>query len=676
MLAGIVFALIYPINQQYPAIISGILLVVLVVTAIFGKKINYRNRWIFGVIIFIFLINTGYQITIINTEKNKPVYFGEIYQSGDIWLARLSEPLIKRAKTNKAIVKMESLYHHGKWFPISGNAIIYFKNDSLSSLLKYGEQVLLNSKLSEIFPPKNPHEFDYKQYLSNKGIYHSSYATSSNWFPTGKGYGNPVRKYAYRLRDYFLNIFEKHGIQGKEYAVASALILGYTDKLDADLLREYSGSGAMHILSVSGLHVGIVYIVLEFLLFFMNRRRWLKIIKTVIIFLFIWFYAFITGLSPAVLRSSVMISFIVIGSALSQKPSIYNTLAASAFILLLYNPFYITEVGFQLSYLAVTGIVMLQKPIYNLWLPPNRVAEWIWAMVAVSIAAQLATFPLSLFYFHQFPNYFLITNLIAIPLSSLVIYLGALVLFTSSFAWLCNVLSWIMVILLKGLNFTVQFVEQLPYAISYGITLNNVQLFLLYSLLFSILIYLSMPNRRTFYPMVFCVSMFVISVFYQNLVLLNRHQMVVYNFKKHTVCDFIHGNTFVTVKDGNVEENLLSYSVMPNRIHCNLKIKPEDFAKWFFQKKNFICFDNKKIAIIKEKPAFAIPLHKLRVDYLLMSSNMKMKMREIVQYFDTPIVIFDASNSPWRIQNWIKECKTMHLKYYSTQEQGAYVVNF
>ena len=249
--------------------------------------------------------------------------------------------------------------------------------------------------------------------------------------------------FALKLRKSFINIFENQGISGRNFAVVTALVLGMDDYLDNDTRKEFSSAGAIHILCVSGLHVGVIYMVLNALLFFLKRNKYARALRSLILLIGIWFYAMLTGLAPAVLRAATMFSFVIIGTGIKRKAGVFNSLTVSAFILLLFNPFLIYNVGFQLSYAAVIAIVAIQPTIYQIWQPKNKIADNIWGITTVSVAAQLGTAPLGLFYFHQFPNYFIITNLIAIPLATLILYAGFLSVILSPLTIVAKCITWL-----------------------------------------------------------------------------------------------------------------------------------------------------------------------------------------------------------------------------------------
>ena len=316
-------------------------------------------------------------------------------------------------------------------------------------------------------------------------VFHQVYFGKAAFSATGKIKGNALIKFALGARNRLLETMKQNGISGKEFAVAAALLIGYDDLLDANLRQEYSGAGVVHVLCVSGLHVGIVFLIADGLFFFLRKRKKAVWIRPLLILIVIWIYAVITGLAPSVLRASLMFSLITIGKSMNRQAHTFNTLAASAFILLVINPAMLYDLGFQLSYGAVAGIVAFQPHIRQVFITTNKITGYIWSMINVSVAAQLLVTPISIYYFHQFPNYFLIANLIAIPLSGVLIYTGVVFVFVSFIPILGKITATLVVIQIKLLNNTVALIEGLPGAVSQNLYLSGFATIILYILLFS-----------------------------------------------------------------------------------------------------------------------------------------------------------------------------------------------
>ncbi|MEZ5196593.1 MAG: ComEC/Rec2 family competence protein [Bacteroidales bacterium] len=435
----------------------------------------------------------------------------------------------------------------------------------------------------------------------------------------------------------------------------------------------------MHILCVSGLHVGIIYVILNNLLLFLNRKRLLRITKVVLLLLLIWTYALITGLSPSVLRASTMFSFIIIGNSMKRKANIYNSLSASAFVLMIFNPFIITQVGFQLSYLAVFGIVMLYKPIVNLFIPGNMVVRWIWQISVVSIAATLATFPLSLFYFHQFPNLFLLTNLVAIPASMLIIYTGILVLIFSPLPILSGLVAKILAGIIWILNFMVNRIEGLTFSVSKNIYINGMEMIIIFGIGISLLIVSLQGKKKYVFPLLVCASLLLISFTYRNYTSLNQKSIVIYNISKTSAIDFISQKSDFLLADSLLTPNKMEYHInnfwTAQKVRNHSRFELMDSIRTssvFFKLNNFIQFHDKRLILInRDFPVIAFP-QKMRVDYIILSGSPFLKIEELNACFVFDKIVFDASNSLWMVNKWKEECKESGIDFYDVKTNGAW----
>jgi competence protein ComEC len=682
LIAGIILAIKIKIPIGNISYVMAFLLLLFHgwLTFLLKRKLTFKLRWLSGIPINLFLLITGYQLVIINTARfdrnNISLFSGK---NSDI-IFRVIEPPVEKPNSFKIIGMPVYLKDSLDWKQTSGRVLLYFEKDSLVSKIHYGDEILLHTTLNPVNPPQNPGEFDYKNYLSNRGIYDQAFVKSGEWTTIASDKGSGLISISTRLRNHFLYILESCKVTGDEFAVVSALLLGCSDYLDAEQLREYSGSGVMHILSVSGLHVGIIYIFLNFLLSFMDKKRSLKVFKAALLILLIWFYALVTGLSPSVLRASAMFTAIIIGDVINRNAHIYNTLAASAFILLILNPYMITSVGFQLSYLAVIGIVWLYRPLNTLYLPKNRILRYIWQTTAVSIAATITTIPLTIFYFRQFPNLFILANLIAIPLSTLIIYTGITVLLTSSINFLASFLSIILVFLIKALNSCMSFIEGLPFAVTHGLYINKWQMVIVAVMIISICSFLMVKNNRYLLVSIVMTLILMISFMVRNISHLTQNRIMVYSIPKSTAIDFISGKQVVMVADSALlkDQNKFDFHVKNNRIISGLVSANKDpvFISDYrdnnlFIKNGFLQFGEKKLVMIGSDFFSADTDKGTKVDYLLLSHDPDISVHKIAEMFSFEMIIIDNSNSLWRTNKWIDECKTEGFSYYSTRERGA-----
>ncbi len=413
-----------------------------------------------------------------------PKFHSEAFQNTanveDTLLLKINSPLEEKPNSYKATAQILAQSNNGETQQVKGNLLLYFSNEA--ALPKYGDKIVATAYINEIEPPKNPNDFNFKKFMAGKHIYHSAYIPKGNMKKVSSPAGFSLFREALHTRKKLLNTLSKAFDHPDDLAVASALILGYKNDLSPQIKHAYSSAGAMHILAVSGLHVGIVYLMIMFFIKPLPRFKYKKIITGLLILCGIWGYAFITGLSASVIRAATMLSFVAIGNMLSRNSNIYNTIAASVlFIIIVFGPFKILEVGMQLSYLAVLGIVYFQPKLASLYRPKTKVGKYIWELTCVSVAAQLATAPLALVIFGIFPNLFLISNLIVIPAAFLVLTSGMIYLFVSLGSepiafYTGEILAWEF----QGLNTAVKSIEQLPYSATTNINFSAPEAILIY----------------------------------------------------------------------------------------------------------------------------------------------------------------------------------------------------
>ncbi|TAL56314.1 MAG: ComEC family competence protein [Bacteroidetes bacterium] len=683
-LAGILTA-IYSGKQieSIEYVLFGIFILIALFVLIKRLNIYYKYSWIYGTFATALLFFCGFQIAILNTDKFKPVHFSKFSDAG-LFYVKANESILEKEKSYKVSLIVMAVKQNGKWVETSGKAMCYFKKDSISKNIRYGDCMVLKAKFTEVKPPQNPAEFNYKRFLSFHNIYHQTYIPSGNWMPLGINEGNKIIRYSISLRESLLNIYKKNNITGQELAVGSALVLGYDDKIDHDLISAYASSGALHVLSVSGLHVGIIYVIFNYLLLFLDKFKHGKFIKMPLLLFLLWFYATLTGLSPSVLRSAAMFSFIVIAQTWKYHTNIFNTLAVSCFALLMYNPYLIMEVGFQLSYLAVLGIVAIQPWIYDRWQPKTWLIDQVWLITSVSIAAQLATFPLGLLYFHQFPNYFLFSNLIVIPLSTLILGYGLLLFILGNISAIGITCGKIFSGLVWFLNKSVRVVDQTPGALMQGISINILETWIIYSLVVLVITFIYKKQARYFFTSLGSIILLLSLQTIEAHSIRKQKAIIVYNIPGISAYDFISGEKTVFLADSFLINNpgKLLFHIRHNwwerSVTRQEMIGAGKSAAFYdpdiFIKNNFIQFSGKRVAVISALPKIKSPIsQKFSVDLILLAKNPKIKIKDLKKWYDFKKVIFDSSNPVWKTEKWKKECEEMKVGFYSVSDSGAYI---
>src|SRR6187399_1267692 len=395
---------------------SGILWITLCISAIatilfffipFFER--YKLFALSGLAITVLFIALGGLLSWYKNIQHDKNWFGKSYKNENALIVTLIENPVEKTRSYKANASVDYIIQNDSCIKTNGTIILYFKKDSILSTLEYGSQLIITKPLQEIKNSGNPGSFNYKRYSLFQGITHQVYLKENEFEILPTTNKNFFRQFINTSRANVLSILRKNIKGEKELGLAEALLIGYKDDLDKTLVQSYSNTGVVHVIAISGLHLGLIYWLLTWFFKPLQKRKTFKWIRPVLILTGLWLFSLLAGAQPSVLRSSFMFTCIVLGDSFARKSSIYNTLALSALLLLCINPYWIWDVGFQLSYAAVLSIVIFMQPIYHWFYIKNKTLDFIWKLNAVTIAAQILTVPIGIYHFHQFPLNFLLT---------------------------------------------------------------------------------------------------------------------------------------------------------------------------------------------------------------------------------------------------------------------------
>lgn len=474
--------------------VSAVFLLLMLLIFTHWHALKHHSDILFNVFLFTLYLSLGGALTYLEVASNHPNHFGRFDRVELVDGVLISEPE-RGANTYKTTVQVKSVVAEGSVHQTSGTLLLYVSNRADLNWQK-GDRLLLTQSPQKIDPPQNPGEFDYRQFLQNRGITHRLYLNDpSQAISIQRQYRKSWLDVFDTSRDWLVSQLRGALHNDDAFAVSSALILGQKEYLSPQIRSAYAGTGAMHVLAVSGLHVGIIYFILTFMLGWLGQKRLAVWTRLIFILAGLWSYAILTGLSPSVLRASVMFSAIAIAQIIDRKTNIYNTLASAALILLCFNPFLIMEIGFQLSFAAVLGIVLLFPVLYELLFFRNKWSDKIWQLACVSIAAQIATFPLGIYYFNQFPNYFLLSNFVVIPAAFVILPSGLIFLALSWVPVLGDLIGNLVNLMVFTLNSTVRQIESLPHATSHGLYITSFETWLIFGIIGSVIAVIYLKDR-------------------------------------------------------------------------------------------------------------------------------------------------------------------------------------
>lgn len=670
LLAGIIFQLYFPVLKEFiPHILFSIFFLILLF-AIFKLSRNYALNKIWGVLVSLVLFFSGMQLV---SFKQKNVFdFGN---SEHLIIATVIEQAQEKENSIKTTLRIDCFQDSLFWHRNKSKVLCYFQKDSLSLGLNLGDQIIAKTYLNEIVHSGNPYTFNYKEYLKYQEVYTQCYIKTNDYKVIAHHKGSKIRILSNKTRQHLLEIYQKNQITGNEFAVLSALTLGYKSELTPELKESFSTSGAMHILAVSGLHVGIIFIILCKLLFFLQKTRYGRIPQSLIIIFVLFFYAFLTGLSDSVLRATIMFTFISIGRMFTRQMNIYNSISASAFLLLVINPYSIMNVGFQLSYAAVISIVFFQSKIYSILNVNNQILDYIWQLVSVAIAAQLGTFPITIYYFDQFPLYFILSNILIIPLATIVVY-GAIILFAFSFSGTLSVIiSKFLNLVTFILNKSVDFIEQLPFSKLDQLRIDLNSMYILLILIFSFSFFMITKRLRFLKSALVIMLMLVIYNISLSYLKTQKAILTIHNIKGISAINFIENKSayFTCNSDMEMIKKDIEYQIEPLWKEFDIEQNDITFLNPT-ESIHYFTFKAKRIVQLRtDSIGNFIPKQKLKVDYLVLSENIKIKISKLNEYFEFEKIIFDTSNSYYTIDQWKEECIKNNISFYDVLGKGAFI---
>ena len=665
-----------------------IILMILLTLLIISSRIikSFRYRYVFSILLNVFLLIIGFSFVRVNDYRLKVNDLSRYDFVPRCYVARLKEcPTVKDNSIKVLLEMLEIEDIESNKYKSEANIIAYFEKNDESMSLDYGDCIVFVTNPEEVDKPPNPEQFDYKDYLYKKGVTHQVYLQSDKWLKLGYNNSNPIYRFSYWLRDFLLKMMQELGVREEEYSVAAAILLGYDDSLPMDLRQKYVAAGAMHILCVSGLHVGVIFMVFSSLLFFFDDRKSLqRIVKHLVLLLLIWLYALLAGLAPSILRATIMLTFVIVGNIINKKGVLLNSLAASALILLCVNPASLFDVGFLLSYVAVIGIVILQKPISKLVYSKYKVVNKVWEITSVTIAAQIATVPFTIYYFHQFPAYFWLSNLFMTPISSVVITGGMIMLLIFFIPYINTIVAFLVSKMIYVMNVGVDFIESLPFSIIKGIYINEAQFVVLLMILLFLLLFVELKEKILLFLMMILTVIFLIINFNNVLVQKNQKEMIIYSINNATVVDFICGKEHILLSDStffkdnlNVSYNIENFLVKKGVFFNGKTIQfCDNFDGNFVKKrKSVVIFGEKVLGMSDGSEIFNDTLsYKIPLDFMLVYGKKRQSLSSLLNVYNIDYLIIDKTVPSYLTSDLIEESEKFGIKYHSIRENGAFLI--
>lgn len=655
---GIILQLNYAIHP-----FSGIVLTVLflILTGLFfikQKSKQLKHAFVFGADLLLFTI--GLNLAFHTQTINQPYYFGDLISNDSLCaIVEVNDVPVQKAKTRKVEFKVIQLKHRNSFVACNGKLLAYLQNSQLTQQINCGQLILMKTRIREIEEPKNLHTFNFKNYFSDRGIYHSAYADSNSFRILADGNSSSLWQIGIGIKSKIIHALKNSGLSAEAYAICAALITGYDDDIDQDVMESFSHSGTLHVLSVSGLHVGLIYLVLNFLFSLVDLRSRHKIVQLVTVTFILWFFALITGFSAPVLRSVIMFSLLGVGNLFFRNRPMnqLNILFVSAFVLLFYDPLLIRNVGFLLSYSALFGIIYFHPMIKVLYTPKNKVSSYLWESVVLSVSATISTLPITLLVFHQFPIWFALANIVVVPATFALLLLGFVALFKiSAITWFVNQLTVLLISFIKLFNSdSYAFIDRIDFDV-----IDSFCLIICILLLTTLLFKRQFRYVVTLLCFVIAWQLYSLSSSYQKKTM---NELVIYHTPKQTT---------ISVKN---QTDL--YISQLDTINYKMQVKPTVVSYNYPDQKymdfNSVQFKQVSLLLLSKKHQLPANLNK-KFSHLLVSNN-AVPNAEIFAKWKFKLVVADASNSDHTLRKMEQLCAKNNVPFYNIKHKGAFVLS-
>lgn len=485
--------------------------------------------------------------------------------------------------------------------PASGKILVTYERRNAQDALNVDDEIAICTKIQAIKNRHNPGEFDAAYYYQSKGVLATAYVNASQ-----------VMVFRYQLtwngvftkwRDFLSHSMEEQ-LDGVFLGIAKALILGDKSNLEQEDVATFTNTGSMHVLAVSGLHIGLLLMMIQKVL--EQFSRWISKRNALLFSLvLIWIYGFISGASPSVMRAVLMFSIIAAAQLFNRKNSAINGLFLSAIVLFMLDPWVFFDIGFQLTYAAMIGIFYLFEPIQALLHFSNKWIRLTWEGTAVGIAATIVTTPLTLYWFYQFPNYFALANLGVMVFGFLVLLGGMLFLFTSWIPGLGAVIAFLFSLTIIGLVKWVGLIDGIPGAVSNGFQLSNWELYLMFTLVLAWILWYQ-QSKKVKYLLAICSVFMIAFISYERFVVMQKESIIVMKSNQFMlVLQSEHGNLAFYEPKLNIIEKV------PQEITAYEKFVGKKLQKHVLKKSNLqVSLGKQQLIIRKEKEGWIFSWNK------------------------------------------------------------------
>jgi competence protein ComEC len=647
--------------QTYIVPIAGALFILYGTLVIVKKRRGVYEGILFAVLqalMFFF----GVAIACFNDVRNDKGWFGNKKGSDKSYVVRITDAPAEKEHSWKVPVSVLRSIKDGRVEPERGRAFLYLYKDMQPMLLHKGDTILVPNKWQLIHNSGNPFEFDYATYCRRNNVWYQQNCSVKDvrLYATNDVDRAPVTE---RVHDWCMVQLDTYLKDSTAKGLIQAMLLGDEVNLDEELKQSYAATGIIHIIAISGGNVLIFFSVISILLWWLKDRRHLWV-KYALAMPLVWFYVIMAGAPPSAVRAAIMFSLLAFSVMLQQNNSNLNTLFAAAFVLLCGEPMWLFSVGFQLSFTAVLSLILFYKPVYNLALPTNKIARGLWSAVTASIAAEILTAPLAIYYFHTFPLLFLVANVAAYVFMGIVLVMGMLIIAASFVPVVATLTGIVVVWLVTIFDHIVNWLQGFNPESFRFLMISSPELSMLYVAVTALAVFLIKKHKAGLFIALASCCMLLVCLCQDEWTSLQQRSIIVYNTGKTNYVELINGKRYAAIAN-DTSTKKTTYATTP--AHINLHAWRQDSAK----EHEVFSIKGKTVLILKRDVQVngSFP-----VDYLIVNFAGKPNVPELKRVFSPTVTVIGNSYSRKQQSELVKEFVANGLKVHRIANDGAFVV--
>jgi competence protein ComEC len=655
--------------------LAGILFVIAVIGMFVFQHathyFQYTFSWINGVFVFVMVCLSGYTICALRQVHHHPLHYSKYLTDSSVVTAIIKEPIIAKPNSFKTVLQITSIKNNGISKQVIGDAYGYFIKTKEEPNLLPGDVIAIQASAIKLRANGNPGEFDYATYSARSGITHSYFINPFRYIKLPKRVPSVSIFFAVQ-KIKCLAILAKYITNPKAQGIAEALLVGDRSNIEDQVWEAYKNTGIVHIIAISGMHLGLIYFQLVRVLLWIPIFKKNKKTTTMLAIMLMWAFSCLIGMPPSVARAGVIFTIIGVGQMINRKNYTYNSLLFSAFILLVIQPNWILDVGFLLSYAAIFGILLFAQQIQNSIYHPNKIWQKMTKDIATTIAAQIFTLPICLYFFHQFPVLLLVSNLMAIVATTYILYAEILLLILHflGLSFLCNYLGQLIGWCIVWLNKCVVFLGKIPWFNIQHIQISFVQYIILFVMIICLSIAILRKKSVALLVASFCFILFwSCSIYYQKNVV-TQQVLLVHQASKKSIVQLITGKQCKIISQDSITSADVKNILEPARlVYYANNVLPNSTIR----NKGYLvnCIHQKTIMQVYANVSAINDIDS--IDYLILQRNAKIDIKNIVTQLHPKQLIIDGSNSLWKIEQWKTALATVSLPCHITATQGAFI---